>query len=85
MVDLRTGPGLGGACSLGVEAIVTPSKLLPWALVLVSAVLAYADLKYKVVDLHGFQQEARQKVQRLEIRVSHLQSWVDELRHDHKQ
>lgn len=60
---------------------------LSCAAALVAIVLAYADLRHGVVDMQTFKkdaqvlyQKAARKIEKLEIRVSHLQSWSDEAR-----
>jgi hypothetical protein len=53
---------------------------LSLATVLVAIVLAYASLKYSVLDLGQFRLVADRKIEKLEIHVSHLQSWLDEVK-----
>ena len=58
---------------------------LSMAAALVAIIMAYAELRHGVDDLQNFKKEAQashrtiaRKVQRLEIHVSHLQSWLDD-------
>lgn len=54
---------------------------------LVAIVLAYAELRHGVSDMQAFRSDATKfhqmtarKIERLEIHVSHLQSWLDEVK-----
>ncbi len=54
---------------------------------LVAVVLAYAELRNGLSDIQKFKVEAQEqiqrtarKIERLEIRLSHQQSWADETR-----
>jgi hypothetical protein len=56
-----------------------------YAVLLSGMILAYADLKYGVADLRQFREQAAAKLERLQLKaerlevwVSHAQSWADE-------
>lgn len=66
---------------------VSVELLLALATALVAVVLAYAELRSDVSDVKQFMtaaqaeiQKSAQKIERLEIRMSHSQSWFDEER-----
>lgn len=52
--------------------------LLTCGTLLAAIVLAYAELRYSIVDLKTFRTSAEQRIERLQIQVSHLRSWLDE-------